>query len=55
VQEVTIAAALEGKREYVYHAAMLDPHLAAELTLDQIWSLVDALFAAHGAMIPAMA
>jgi alpha-galactosidase len=54
VQEVTIAAALEGKREHVYHAAMLDPHLAAELTLDQIWSLVDDLFAAHGAMIPAM-
>lgn len=54
VQEVTVAAALEGKREHVYHAAMLDPHLAAELTLDQIWSLVDDLFAAHGAMIPAM-
>jgi alpha-galactosidase len=55
VQEVTIAAALGGKREHVYHAAMLDPHLSAELTLDQIWSLVDDLFAAHGAMIPAMA
>ncbi|MGI8690327.1 MAG: alpha-glucosidase/alpha-galactosidase [Thermomicrobiales bacterium] len=54
VQEVTIAAALEGKREHVYHAAMLDPHLAAELTLDEIWSLVDDLFAAHGDMIPAM-
>jgi len=55
VQEVTIAAALEGKREHVYHAAMLDPHLAAELTLDEIWSLVDDLFTAHGEMIPAMA
>jgi len=54
VQEVTIAAALKGKREHVYHAAMLDPHLAAELTLDEIWSLVDDLFAAHGTMIPAM-
>ncbi|MDQ2787841.1 MAG: alpha-glucosidase/alpha-galactosidase [Chloroflexota bacterium] len=54
VQEVTIAAALEGKRAHVYHAAMLDPHLAAELTLDDIWSLVDDLFAAHGDMIPAM-
>jgi alpha-galactosidase len=54
VQDVTIAAALEGKREHVYHAAMLDPHLAAELTLDEIWSLVDDLFAAHGDMIPAM-
>ena len=54
VQEVTIAAALEGKRDHIYHAAMLDPHLADELTLDQIWSLVDDLFAAHGDMIPAM-
>lgn len=52
VQDVTIAAALEGKREHVYRAAMLDPHLAAELTLDEIWSLVDDLFAAHGDMIP---
>ncbi len=55
VQEVTVAAALEGKRTHVYHAAMLDPHLAAELTLDEIWSLVDDLFAAHGPMIPPMA
>ena len=54
VQEVTIAAALERKRAHVYHAAMLDPHLAAELTLDEIWSLVDDLFAAHGDMIPTM-
>jgi alpha-galactosidase len=54
VQEVTLAAALERKRAHVYHAAMLDPHLADELTLDEIWSLVDDLFAAHGAMIPPM-
>ncbi len=54
VQEVTVAAALERNRAHVYHAAMLDPHLAAELTLDAIWSLVDDLFAAHGDMIPAM-
>jgi alpha-galactosidase len=54
VQDVTIAAALEGKRAHVYHAAMLDPHLAAELTLDEIWTLVDDLFAAHGDMIPTM-
>jgi alpha-galactosidase len=54
VQEVTIAAALAGKRAHVYHAAMLDPHLADELTLDEIWSLVDDLFTAHGDMIPPM-
>lgn len=52
VQSLTVEAALTGKREHVYHAAMLDPHTAAELDLDQIWALVDAMLAAHGAMIP---
>jgi alpha-galactosidase len=31
---------------------MLDPHTAAELTLDEIWALVDDLLEAHGEMIP---
>jgi alpha-galactosidase len=31
---------------------MLDPHMAAELDLDQIWELVDALLDAHGDRIP---
>ncbi|MDQ1520209.1 MAG: alpha-galactosidase, partial [Actinomycetota bacterium] len=39
VQELTVEAALTGKREHVYHAAMLDPHTAAELDLDQIHEL----------------
>jgi len=54
VHELTIEAALTGKREHVYHAAMLDPHTSAELTLDEIWSLVDDLFEAHGSWIPPM-
>jgi alpha-galactosidase len=53
VQALTVEAALTGKREHIYHAAMLDPHTAAELDLDQIWSLVDDLIAAHGALLPA--
>jgi alpha-galactosidase len=53
VQELTVEAALTGKREHIYHAAMLDPHTAAELSLDQIWNLVDDLIAAHGEMLPA--
>jgi alpha-galactosidase len=52
VQALTVEAALTGKREPVYHAAMRDPHTAAELTLDEIWSLVDALIAAHGDFLP---
>src|SRR5690606_15952204 len=53
VQALTVEAALTCKREYIYHAAMLDPHTAAELDLDQIWSLVDDLIEAHGDWLPA--
>jgi len=52
VQSLTVEAALTGKREHIYHAAMLDPHTAAELDLDQIWNLVDDLIAAHGDWLP---
>ncbi len=52
VQALTVEAALTGRREHVYHAAMLDPHTAAELSLDQIWALVDDLIAAHGEWLP---
>ena len=40
---------------HIYHAAMMDPHTSAELDLDQIWSLVDDLLAAHGDWLPAWA
>lgn len=54
VQELVVEAALTGKRAAVYHAAMLDPHTAAELDLDQIWHLVDDLIEAHGDWLPAL-
>ena len=53
VQGLAVEAALTGKREHIYHAAMLDPHTAAELDLDQIWSLVDDLLDAHADWLPA--
>ncbi|MGB2962423.1 MAG: alpha-glucosidase/alpha-galactosidase [Anaerolineales bacterium] len=52
VQSLTVEAALTGKREHIYHAAMLDPHTAAELDLDQIWALVDELIESHGDWLP---
>jgi alpha-galactosidase len=52
VQEMTVAAALTGKREHIYHAAMLDPHTAAELSMDEIKELVDAMIDAHGNLLP---
>lgn len=53
VQALTVEAALTGKREHIYHAAMLDPHTAAELDMDQITHLVDDLIEAHGEWLPA--
>jgi alpha-galactosidase len=55
VQALTVEAAITGKREHIYHAAMMDPHTAAELSLDQIWHLVDDLIEAHGDYLPAYA
>jgi alpha-galactosidase len=52
VQELTVAALLTENREHIYHAAMLDPHTAAELDLEQIWNLVDDLLIAHGDWLP---
>ena len=52
VQELTVRAALEGKRDHVYHAAMLDPLVAATLPPDRIWAMVDDLIAAHGTALP---
>jgi alpha-galactosidase len=53
VQELTVAALLDENRDHIYHAAMLDPHTAAELDLGQIRALVDDLIAAHGDWLPA--
>ena len=52
VQELAVAALMMESREHVYHAAMLDPHTAAELDLRQIGTLVDDLIAAHGDWLP---
>jgi len=55
VQELTVRALIEENTEHLYHAAMMDPHTAAELDLRQIRALVDDLLAAHGDMVPAWA
>ncbi len=53
VQDLTVQAALEGRRELVYRAAMLDRHAASVLTLRDITAMVDDLIAAHGPAMPA--
>lgn len=52
VQLLTIQAALTRKKENIYHAALLDPHTAAELPMDDIVRLVDAMIEAHGGWLP---
>lgn len=47
VQELAVLAALEGNREYVYQAAMLDPHTSSILDLDQIKDMCDELIVEH--------
>lgn len=55
VQELVVRALLDEEPEHLYHAAMMDPHTAAELDLRQIRNLVSDLLAAHGDMVPAWA
>ena len=43
VQELIVEALISQDRQYVYHAAMMDPHTGAELDLEQIWLMVDDL------------
>jgi alpha-galactosidase len=52
MQILTIEAALTRKKEHIYHAAMLDPHTSAELSIDDIISLCDDLIEAHGDYLP---
>lgn len=49
-QLLTIEAARTRKREDIYRAAMLDPHTAAELSIDDIVAMCDELIEAHKAV-----
>lgn len=52
VHLLTIEAAHTRKKEHIYHAVMMDPHTAAELSLDDIRKLTDELIEAHGNLLP---
>ena len=49
VQLLTIEAAVTGKKEHIYHAAMMDPVTAANLSIDDIVAMCDELMEAHKA------
>ncbi|HET7270655.1 MAG TPA: alpha-glucosidase/alpha-galactosidase [Rubrobacter sp.] len=52
VQNLTVRAALEGRRDHVHQAAMLDRHAPSVLSLDEIAAMVDELIEAHGEVLP---
>jgi alpha-galactosidase len=51
-QILTVEAVLTRKKEYIYQAALTDPHTAAELKIDEIIAMCDELIEAHGDMMP---
>ena len=52
VQLLTIEAARTLKKDYIYQAAMMDPHTSAELSIDDIVAMCDDLIAAHEGWLP---
>ena len=52
VQLLTIEAARTLKKDYIYQAALLDPHTSSELNIDDTIKMVDALIEAHGDWMP---
>ncbi len=51
-QLLTIEAAVTRKKEYIYQAAMMDPHTSSELSIDDIVALCDDLIEAHKGWLP---
>ncbi|GMQ57568.1 alpha-galactosidase MelA [Vallitalea sediminicola] len=52
VHQLTVEAALTRKKDYIYYAAMLDPHTSSELSIDDIKNMCDDLIKAHGNWLP---
>jgi len=52
VQLLTIEAAKTLKKDYIYQAALMDPHLQSELSIDDIVALCDDLIIAHDGWLP---
>jgi len=52
VQLLTAEAAITKKRDHIYHAALLDPLTAANLSIEEIYKMTDKLIEAHGSFLP---
>ncbi|MBQ9939140.1 MAG: alpha-glucosidase/alpha-galactosidase [Oscillospiraceae bacterium] len=52
VQLLAIEGMHTRKKEYIYMAAMMDPHTSSELTMDETIAMCDDLFEAHKDWLP---
>ena len=52
VQLLTIEAACTLKKDYIYQAALMDPHTQSELSIDDTVALCDDLIKAHEGWLP---
>jgi alpha-galactosidase len=52
VQLLTIEAARTLKKDFIYQAAMMDPHCQSELSIDDIVAMCDDLIKAHEGWLP---
>ncbi|MEI9598507.1 alpha-glucosidase/alpha-galactosidase [Moellerella wisconsensis] len=52
VQMLLTEAVINQDKQQIYRAALLDPHTAAVLGIDEIYALVDDLIKAHGNWLP---
>ncbi len=52
MQRMAVRAAVTRKKEYIYHAALIDPLASAVLSLPEIRRLTDEMLAAHGSYMP---
>jgi alpha-galactosidase len=51
-QLLTIEAAATLEKQYIYNAAMMDPHTGAELNIKDMYAMVDELLEAHKDWLP---
>lgn len=51
-QLLTIEAAVTKEKKYIYQAAMMDPHTSSELSLEDIYAMVDELLEAEKDWLP---
>ena len=52
VQDLAVRGIIDGDRERIRQAVMMDPNTASQVSLEQIDALVDAMFDAHAQFLP---